>query len=129
MILFPHPGRNRLQRCLSVKFGRAVQLFKDIRCVPRSNRRFKIETWTKHHEMTWLVTLAMYYKIFQEMSFQKHRFLQSQQTERRVASSSSINICARCNCHCELRKIRNSEIQCKGSPCCFDHRMICCSVF
>ena len=37
--------------------------------------------------------------------------------------------CARCNCHCELTKTRNSETQWRGSPCRFDQRLDCCSVF
>ena len=68
----------------------------------------KLETWTKHHEMNWLAILAMYYKIFQHMFFQKHRILHSQQTERWVAASSSINMC---QMELPLRTQENTEIR------------------
>ena len=79
-------------------------------------------------KMTWLVILAMYHKIFQHVFFQNialfifSKLLDSPRC--RVRST-----CARCNCHCELTKTRNSETQWRGSPCRFDQRLDCCSVF
>jgi hypothetical protein len=63
------------------------------------------------------------------MIFQKHRFLHSQQTARVGVAVRVRSTCARCNCHCELTKTRNSETQWRGSPCRFDQRLDCCSVF
>ena len=78
--------------------------------------------------MTWLVILAMYHKIFQHMIFQNIAFF----IVRKLLKASRCRVrstCARCNCHYELTKTRNSETQWRGSPCRFDQRMNCCSVF